>query len=388
MAGCFWKKPKVLIPIIAIVAVVCVVALVYRRTGAYTPPPLAFDGTSDQLKQTVIVPTLDTPMPAGKNVIWCASFQLAWNEFKNDVIGEPVKITDAQEIADRLNASMITTAVLEPGDYYAKAGYVEAGAVERIEREMSTRFPDVALPKIGVGHPDPVAVAFAYLQVSVKFSQIFDENRDSFLFRGVPVTSFGIRENGKKPDDPARGQVLILYSSEDMDEPWSDENEFILDLSSGTEPYEIILARVDPRSSLAETVAAVDLGMETGRSNYSRRLEHQDVLLVPNLHWKVEHHFKEIEGSDKPLQNEGHGGNWLDPAWQMIEFKLDRAGAVLRSEATIKEVPGEVEPRRFVFDRPFLILMRKRQEGKHPSEYTTAPFFVMWVDNAELLCKP
>jgi hypothetical protein len=34
----------------------------------------------------------------------------------------------------------------------------------------------------------------------------------------------------------------------------------------------------------------------------------------------------------------------------------------------------------FIFDRPFLIVVKKRG-AEHP-------FFVMWVDNAELLCKP
>jgi len=36
--------------------------------------------------------------------------------------------------------------------------------------------------------------------------------------------------------------------------------------------------------------------------------------------------------------------------------------------------------RRFVFDKPFLIVMKKRGAER--------PFFVMWVANAELLCKP
>jgi hypothetical protein len=37
--------------------------------------PLSFDGRSDALQKTVVVPTLDTPIPKGKSVIWCASFQ-------------------------------------------------------------------------------------------------------------------------------------------------------------------------------------------------------------------------------------------------------------------------------------------------------------------------
>lgn len=58
--------------------------------------------TSD-LKQTAVVGTLDCPMPEHKNVIWCSTFQMAWDKLKNDVIGEPVRVRDAEEIASRLN---------------------------------------------------------------------------------------------------------------------------------------------------------------------------------------------------------------------------------------------------------------------------------------------
>ncbi|MHC4438388.1 MAG: hypothetical protein ACYS3S_13590, partial [Planctomycetota bacterium] len=55
-------------------------------------------------------------------------------------------------------------------------------------------------------------------------------------------------------------------------------------------------------------------------------------------------------------------------------FKLDSCGAMLESEATIMTASI---PRYFIFNRPFLIYMKKRD--------CEQPFFVMWVDNAELL---
>ena len=61
-------------------------------------------------------------------------------------------------------------------------------------------------------------------------------------------------------------------------------------------------------------------------------------------------------------------------AMQTIEFRLDRSGAMLESEALVAIA---AIPRNFVFNRPFLISMKKRDADR--------PFFVMWVDNAELL---
>jgi hypothetical protein len=65
---------------------------------------------------------------------------------------------------------------------------------------------------------------------------------------------------------------------------------------------------------------------------------------------------------------------------QKIDFRLDRSGATIES-SSILVAAKSAEPRSsFIFNRPFLIVMKKRGAQN--------PFFVMWVDNAELLCKP
>ena len=58
---------------------------------------------------------------------------------------------------------------------------------------------------------------------------------------------------------------------------------------------------------------------------------------------------------------------------------------IVKSEARIGVAPPfsssrrqMIEPRHFHFDRPFLIYVKKRG-----ADYS--PFFVMWVDNAELM---
>jgi len=112
---------------------------------------------------------------------------------------------------------------------------------------------------------------------------------------------------------------------------------------------------------------------------YDRELGLNNVLLVPNVYWRIFHHFREMEGTDKRILNEGSPiyMYWVSEDSQLIDFKLDRSGAELKSEARhIVKAAGSIN---LIFDRPFLIVMRKRGAEQ--------PFFVMSVANAELLCK-
>ena len=63
--------------LVCIAVIGLVVYCVPRPGQPYRPPAVAFDGDSQDLHQSVVVPTLDTPVAEGKNVVWCGTLQLA-----------------------------------------------------------------------------------------------------------------------------------------------------------------------------------------------------------------------------------------------------------------------------------------------------------------------
>jgi hypothetical protein len=75
---------------------------------------------------------------------------------------------------------------------------------------------------------------------------------------------------------------------------------------------------------------------------------------------------------------------FVSMALQKIDFSLSRTGVVLRSTGVMGASRSRsaqiAKPRYPYFNRPFLIYVKKRQPNAQP-------FFVMWVDNTELL-KP
>jgi hypothetical protein len=352
----------------------------YFQASAYEPRPLSFDGNSDQLLQTVIVPTLDTPIPDGKSAIWCASFQFAWNRLKDDVAAEPIKLANAQPLADRLNQAGPSENDLDRDSVYAAAGFAKDGIAERIRAQMADRFPGAPMPELKV--PPTGVVAYAYLAASAKYDYPFFENDEPFLFRdsagkGTAVSSFGIRKKDDYAYERLRRQVEVLYCPRDALWRESEVPEFILDPCKTSQPYQVVLARVDRQATLAETLADVRRKIASRPADsFAAQLRPRDTVIVPNVAWRIRHHFQEIEGKDKAFLNPALRGLYLDAALQTIQFRLDRSGAELWSESKVYVKPSASY---FHVNRPFLVFMQKRGSNQ--------PFFVAWVENAELLEK-
>ncbi len=349
--------------------------VVSTRGRAYTAPPPAFDGPSDQLTQTVIVPTLDTSIPDGKSVVWCASFQLAWNRLRDDVTKGPGRLAGGQAVADRLNRGDQTEADIDPADVYAAAGLTGDGIEDRIRTEMARRFPNVPPPDLGTGN---AAVAYSYLAAACQFDLPFFDNDDPLEFtdaagKRTPVNSFGIRKKDDYAYNRLRAQVHVLHSAKEPNREEDGVPEFILDLCRTSRPYQVVIARVDRKPSLAETLADVRRKIAQQQADaWLSNLRPRDVVLVPNISFRVTHRFREVEG--KPIQNPALNGLHIDTAMQTVQFRLDRSGAEVRAESKAYVKPSA---RYFLANRPFLVYLAKRDGGN--------PFFAMWVETAELL---
>ena len=73
-------------------------------------------------------------------------------------------------------------------------------------------------------------------------------------------------------------------------------------------------------------------------------------------------------------------------AWQRTAFKLDEAGAEVKSEAEVVCVLGieqeeetKPTPKKMIFDKPFFVMLRRAD--------ATNPYFCLYVANPELLVK-
>jgi hypothetical protein len=329
-----------------------------------------FDGTSDQLQRTVIVPTLDTPMPEGKNEIWCASFQLAWDKLRNNVAKEPIQLDQNQELADRLNNAAVSEVDLPTGASYSAAGFDRDGIQDKIRSDMKRLFPGSP-----VDLPEPRGVtAYGFLRTCVKFKRPYFEHKNGFRFSGAEnVAGFGFSREQEGGFKPVREQVGVLYVTFQDELRENELTTCAVDLCVDSQPNQIVLARLPRGATLGETLTAHEkLATAPTATMERRRFTPTDHLRVPNMNWRIAHQFREL--LDCNLLNQSVHGLPITAAAQVIEFSLDRSGAELRSESLLKVAAS---PRDFYFDRPFLLFVKKRDANRL--------FFVMWVDNDELL---
>ena len=86
------------------------------------PGPPIFSGVVKELPATTILPTLDTPAPAGDNLVWCGGFDRAWANLRALYGGKPIELPSTPDLATRLNHESEQPVPLPEGQYFAVAG--------------------------------------------------------------------------------------------------------------------------------------------------------------------------------------------------------------------------------------------------------------------------
>ena len=368
------KKRLLLTGVIAIAMLVAVLALDRTRRGAPSTRE-AFAGDATRLMRTVVVPTLETEIPPGKSALWCASLALAWRELEDGVAKGPVSVPGAESLVRQLEADAASVRSDVPAEtFYAAGGWAKEGIADVIRRSVVQKFPGAPPPDFDTR---AVAIAFARVEANVRFALPYFESRKAVVWKdssgkATRLSSFGLRPEDESSFYELRKQCAVLY---ERDEAY-ELVEFAVDLDQGSNPTQVIVARIPRADSLAETIAQLEskIAAQTPKSaagsHHPRKLGSSGVLLVPNMCFEIEHHLAELENKPSPLG--GFVGSLK--VLQSIRFRLDRNGAELASEARIEyQSMGDD----FVVDGPFLVLMRKRGCSR--------PFFAVWVDNAELL---
>jgi len=330
----------------------------------------ALETDAKYLVETIVTAQLKEPMARGLNVLWCNTFQLAWNELCV-YFGEDVRLKVEPPMVPVLNEKLSTKEDIDEASYVAMAGIGKDDIIGKIRKALEEKFKGQASPKL---LPDPKMLgpmdilAYAYLFKNLEFVTPFQSLEEGIDFGEMKVAVFGIESYGPKYEAMGR-QVLIL--------DYTGDRDFVVELLSKSSEDRLILAMVQPGKTPLETINGVLMRVADRKP---QQMEKRDCLLVPKMNFDLKRSYREIIG--EALVNPKGTAYIIGEAVQSIRFRMDEKGAVLKSEAAMVlggAAPIEKEPRVMIFNKPFLVMMMKKGRA--------VPYFALWVDNPELLVK-
>lgn len=348
------------------------------------PSEPVLTASARDLKGTTITPHLEAPLTGDENVLWCATFQIVWNALCIEAGGDVHLVDGEPPMVGVLNKRAVTKAVLDDPSYVAIAGMIGDGVLQKIRDELQRKFagrPSTPLLDSADTLPPDHWVAYAYLLKDLPFEHVFLKYDHALDFAGRKVKSFGVFDH-HYPYEKLREiaqqakvvDVATLPGAEGDEYPRGDPDNFIIELVTKPADDRLILAKVPPEKTLAETVAAVRGRVAKAKP---KPLSTEDTLRIPSLDFDLTRHFDELEGKLIRAPKSDFNGQPLVMAAQRVCFRLNEAGARLESEGAIAAMSEPMTLGEYIFDKPFLILLERKGAAN--------PYFALWVGNAELL---
>jgi hypothetical protein len=330
---------------------------------------LAVQGSD--LKQTVVTATINAPFEQGKNMVWCGTFQLAWNE-SCVLVGEDLHFNPEPSIVAELNKKVFTKDDLDATSYIALAGFVKDDIYQKIRQSLQEKFGGAAKPRCippesQTPRPQDI-VAYAYLFKNLEFGVPFERLEKALDFGRGEVSAFGMGEP-KYAHEQMAAQVLIL--------DYNGPDDFVIELKTKSQGDRLILAKIQPKANLAETVVAAKNRSDSAKVQTCLA---EDELAIPKFNFDITRTYSEIEGTRLIVQNPMVANDLLmQSAVQDIRFQMDEKGVILKSESHMTFACAKApSPRHImIFNKPFLVFLERTN--------ATTPYLAMWIDNSELL---
>jgi len=308
-----------------------------------------------------IVPTMQDNLFA--DTIWCGTFQLVWNDMKNEVVGRDIVFDPQLEIVENLNKEDFTTSMISEEYYYKKYGLktlelkaeIEKGIKEKFD-ETSDILDDFDWSEDGLDDPNNPSIQryffYVMLKRSFEFLNEFNElENGTFGSEYTGIKYFGIDSSS---DEKLGKQIDVLY--------YNSEDDFAIILNT-KQGDEVILVKNPKGNNFKE----IYNNMLDGAKGYKgdRKFQDADRLKIPNIKLNEKKEYEEL--ANKPFETD-------DPlcpvaviikAMQTIQFELNKKGGEIKSEAAIdmmknSAIMDEPEPRYFYVDDAFSIFLREK----------------------------
>ncbi|HOT74841.1 MAG TPA: ankyrin repeat domain-containing protein [Candidatus Wallbacteria bacterium] len=344
--------------------------------------------SSGALKATKITPVMDTEITTGENLIFCSTFQMAWNELCSKYVEGTLEIENAPVYVEKLNQLSGQPPLLDKESYIAMSGFGGEGIINKVNETVNKKFghlnQDELPPKFNYHLGSNEIFVFSYLYKNLEFKEEFDKLPPMLMCNNNKVfyaEAFGLRrgyiKNHKPDTDKRREQFNLIYHNDygtvEVDRP----KGIILSLVTESNSDEIILSTVPVSGTLTNSYNIIKkiIDKSTDKKNFV------EILRIPKINFNILHEYNEL--NNKIIMNNPFI-KYMDrlifkKAVQKFALNLNEKGSKIVSyeyiNITINYIQSEA-----VIKCPFMIYFRDKTKD--------TPYFMAYVANDELLVKP
>ena len=354
--------------IILIVSGVFAYSQITKKTEIEEPKATSSSQTSlSSTEGITTVLTLDDEIT--DNTIWCGTFQLIWNDLKNDLAKQDIVFNPQLKVVENLNKETFTTKELSEASYYKKIGTPSLKLKEEIEKAIKDKFNETSdiLDDFDLENRDPLDYfLYVMLKKEFQFEKAFEELENGKFRDYDNVKYFGIKsdETGE-----LKQQVDVLY--------YKSKDDFAVKLRTKQEDEVILCKNPEGKTfgeiynNILDKTEVKVYNMPNNQDNYEAikvygELKEGELLKVPNIKLKEKNEITEIE--DKKFLFSNGEVYSIEKALQTIEFELDRTGGKIKSEAGMMVKNESVaimdEIREFSIDDTFAIFLIEKGKDK------------------------
>ena len=146
-----------------------------------------------------------------EDTAWCGTFNLIWNDLKNDLAKQDIVFTPQLKMVENLNKETFNTSYLSEESYYKTYGIPSIQLKEKIEKEIKEKFNETSdiLDSFDWENADPEDYfLYSMLKKEFEFPKQFTELPNGKFGNYENVKYFGINSS---TDENVREQVEVLY---------------------------------------------------------------------------------------------------------------------------------------------------------------------------------
>ncbi|CCZ57736.1 putative uncharacterized protein [Clostridium sp. CAG:762] len=310
-----------------------------------------------------VVPTMNDRISGDSS--WCGTFQLVWNDMKNQVVGKDIVFTPQLEMAENLNLEDFNENMISSNYYYKAYGLKTLELKKKIEDGIKIKFnqssdilndfdwSDDALNKENTGKLRYFFYTMLYREFNYLYK--FDVLKNDRFANYNNAQYFGIDNSTNKL---VREQIEVLF--------YNDKNNFALLIN--TKDNDQVIYYKNPKGN---TFNEIYDNMLIEKSNYKgdKNFNKNDYFKAPYIDFNVKRVYEEFENKKFETNNPVYPTAEIMKAIQSISFSINEKGGKVKSEAGIDVVekstlsPSDL-PRYFYVDDKFAIFLKEKNRDK------------------------